>query len=198
MELKRTISAPLLVALSDPYFFPVMFVWLDWPGGVIRASSSTASITWGGNTYLGVGKFGSVSVPEESSSGVPTDFSLSIVCDLPELATYADAVVRRREGTIWLGATTTRGGNVLRGNPMELVSGTMDTMVLSTEVESTEDQVVVAYTLSVGMTTGPGMRTMASMQHSHEDQVRQYPTDTAGMRLVLATARAEKTLWPEP
>jgi hypothetical protein len=70
----------------------------------------------------------------------------------------------------------------------------MDTLV--TAIES--DGVDQLYRLSVGMRTGPGYRSNVAMVHSHEDQSRRYPGDTAGLRLRAAIARAETTLWPAP
>jgi len=119
---------------------------------------------------------------------------MSLVCDLPELAAYADAVIRQRQGVVYLGATTTAGGNVLIGDPVEIAAGTMDTLVLAVD---TSDE-ATDYQLTIGMTTGPDYRTSAAIHHSHEDQSRLYPGDTAGKRLMLANARAEKTLWPAP
>lgn len=194
MELKRTLDPALAAAIAGPFFFPVVLVDLDWPDAPLRMHSGAGSISWGGHTWTGVGKFGSVEVPEESASGVPVDFAMALVCDLPELAAYADAVVRQRLGSVFLGATTSAGGNTLIGAPAEIASGTMDTLVLTTDFADGG----AAYELRVGLTTGPGYRTAASISHSHEDQSRQFPADTAGKKLVLAQSRAEKTLWPAP
>jgi len=197
MDLMRSLDPALAAALSGASFNPIVLVYLDWPGGAVRAHSGAGSITWGGQSWAGVGKFGDVSVPDESASGVPMEFALSIVCDLAELADYADAVIRQRVGSIYLGATTTPGGNVLIGDPVDIASGTMDTSVLMISVDRGVAPVTL-YRLTVGMSTGPGYRTAAGIAHSHEDQSRAYPGDTAGKMLVLATARAEKTLWPAP
>ena len=198
MDLMRVIHPATQAALSGDAFHPVVFVWLDWPGEALRAHSGTGPITWDGHIWQGVGKFGAVEVPEEGASGVPVDMSLSIVCDLPMLAEYADAKIRQRPGAIWMGVTTEPGGNVLIGEPVEMARGTMDTLVLTTEIDAGEAQVSIWYRLTAGMTTGPGYRTAAAIAHSHEDQSRQFPGDTAGKKLVLANARAEKTLWPAP
>lgn len=194
MDLKRSLDPALADAIAGPAFFPLVMVWLDWPGGALRMHSGTGPIIWGGHTWAGVGKFGAVEVPEETASGIPVDFSMSLTCDLPELAAFADAVIRQRAGVIYLGATTTAGGNVLIGAPIEVAAGTMDTLVLAAD---TKDE-ITDYRLTVGLTTGPGYRTASAMQHSHEDQARYYPGDTAGKKLILATARAKKTLWPAP
>lgn len=194
MDLKRTLSAGLKVALSAPSLNAVLLVYLDWPGGAVRVHSGTGIIAWGGFNWNGVGGFGSVDVPEEALSGMPVEFALSLVCELPELATYADAVIRQRAGEVYLGATTEPGGNVLVGAPCSLAAGTMDTLVLASETSDGNTE----YRLTLGLATGPGYRSMAAISHSHEDQSRRYPSDTAGRRLILANARAEKTLWPEP
>lgn len=198
MDLMRTINPATEAAISGASFNPVVMVWLDWPGGDVRAHSGVGSITWGGETWAGVGEFGAVSVPDEAIGGVPVEWSVSLTCDLEDLADYADAVIRQRPGAVYLGVTTEAGGNVLIGAPVELSSGTMDVLVLRTEVERADNSVQVLYTLTVTLATGPGYRSSAAIAHSHEDQSRAYPGDTAGKMLVLATARAEKTLWPAP
>lgn len=192
MDLKRGVSPELLAAVSGPSFHPVVMVYLDWPGEAIHAHSGVGTITYDGHSWLGVGQFGQVQVGAEAMSGLPVDFSLSLVCDLPELADYADAAIRQRAGAIYFGATTSPGGNALIGAPVSMATGTMDTLVM--RLDFAPDETV--YQLSVGMRTGPGFRSSPAMTHSHEDQAARYPGDTAGLMLRAATARAEKTLWP--
>lgn len=197
MDLTRNTPPALLAALSGPFFYPVVMVDVDWPGSRIRAHTNTGTITWGGQAFQGVGKFGGVDVPGEAMAGIPEEFRMSLTCDLPELAAYADTVIRGRAGTVYLGATSTRGGSDLIG-AVAIASGTCDGLVLRTELEGDEDQTVILYTLTVTLSTGPSYRSMAAIAHSHEDQLRAFPGDTAGEHLILAQANAEKTLWPAP
>lgn len=197
MDLKRNTPAALLAALSGASFWPVVLVDLDWPDGRVRAHSGKGELTFGGEIFHGAGKFGSVTLPEEGLDGVPEEFSLSFTCELDELAAYADTVIRGREGVIYLGATTERGGNDLI-DAVDLMSGTCDGLVLKSEVADDQGMKVILYTLTVTFSTGPSYRTMAAIAHSNEDQKRHYPADTAGRHLILAQAEAEKTLWPEP
>lgn len=197
MDLIRGTPSALLTALSGPFFFPVVLVDIDWPGARMRAHSNAGDITFGGQTFVGVGRFGSVDLPGESLGGVPEEFTMSITCDLPELAAYADAQIRGRSGVIYLGATVTQGGTSLIG-AVDAISGTCDGMVLRSEVIGESGQVTVLYTLTVNFSTGPSYRSLAAISHSHEDQQRQYPNDTAGRHLILAQADAQKTQWPEP
>lgn len=194
MDLMRPISADLLGAIAGPFFHPIILVYLDWPGGAVRVHSGKGEIVHEGQIWRGVGGFGAVSVPEESAGGVPVEFSMALVCDLPELAAYADAQIRHRQGQVYFGATSAQGNNVLLGAPTMLASGTMDTLVLAAQSADGSTE----YQLTIGMTTGPGYRTHAAIHHSHQDQSRAYPADTAGQKLVLAMARADATLWPAP
>lgn len=194
----RNINPDTETAFSGAYFFPILFVWVDWPGDPLRLHSGSGLVDWGGYTWKGVGSFGSVVVPEETLGGVPDEFYLSLVCSLPELVEYTDVSIRQRECSVWVGASTDPGGGSLVGTPVEMSTGTMDTMDLDSTQSEDNGSVVTDYTLTVGVTVGPGFRVSASIVHSHEDQSHKYPGDTAGKRLVLATARAEKTFWPEP
>lgn len=197
MDLTRGTPAPLMTALSGPYFHPIVLVDIDWPGARMRAHSNAGPLVFGGQTYTGVGKFGAVSLPGEGMEGIPEEFTMSISCDLPELAVYADTQIRGRSGVVYLGATATRGGTDLIG-AVDTISGTCDGSALRSEVTDEDGQTVVVYTLTVTFSTGPSYRSMAAIAHSHEDQQRHYPGDTAGRLLILAEAEAQKTQWPEP
>lgn len=198
MDLIRGTPGTLLSAISGPYFHPVVLAYLDWPGAPLRAHSNAGEITWSGQAWVGVGKFGQIDIPEEAFGGVPTEFTMSIVTDFPELEAYTDMVIKGAEASVYLGAVTERGGNQLIG-AVEIVAGVADAMGMTPElVELNDGSVVTMYGLSVTMTTGPSYRSMAAISHSHEDQQRHYPGDTAGRHLILAQAEAQKTLWPEP
>lgn len=196
MDLTRGTPAGLLAAISGPYFFPVVLVDVDWPGSRLRAHSNMGTISWGGQNFTGVGKFGQVSVPVESGSGIPEEFAMSICCEIDELAAYADTVIRGRSGVVYMGATATRGGTDLIG-AVEMISGTCDGLGLRSEVVGDSGQTVILYTLTLTLTTGPSYRAMAAISHSHEDQQRRYPADTAGRHLANIQTQAQTTQWPE-
>lgn len=197
MDLTRNTPPALLAALSGPFFYPVVLVDLDWPGARLRAHSNSGNISFGGQTFTGVGAFGEVSTPAEGLMGVPEEFHLAVTCDWDELAAYADTVIRGRIGTIYLGATATWGGTDLIG-AVDVITGTCDGMVLRSEEVDEDGHPVILFTLTVTLSTGPSYRTMAAISHSHEDQSRAYPSDTAGRHLMFAQADAQKTQWPEP
>ena len=197
MDLKRGASPALIEALSGPFFFPVVLIDIDWPGGRVLAHTNHGPITWGGQTFLGVGKFGAVDVPAETMGGVPEEFSVSLTYDLAELAEWADTPIRGRAGAVYLGATTTRGGSDLIG-AVGIVSGTCDGMALKSERIEADGSVTTVFTLSVTFSAGPSYRSMAAVSHSEEDQARAFPGDTAGRHLIAVMADMVKTVWPEP
>lgn len=197
MDLIRNVPAVLLTALARPFFFPIVLVDIDWPGARMRAHSNAGEVSFAGQTFTGVGKFGSVDLPGEGLGGVPEVFTMSITCDMPELAAYADEQIRGRSGAVYFGATETQGGTDLIGG-VDVMFGTCDGTVLRSEVAEEGGQVLIYYTLTVTFSTGPSYRSMAAIAHSHEDQQRLYPTDTAGRHLILVQAEAQKTQWPEP
>ena len=106
MDIKRGVGAAMLAEIAAASFNPVIMVYLDWPGGAVRAYSSVGPITWGGYTWSGVGSFGTVDVPAEAMSGLPADFSLSLISEIAGLADYADAQIRQRPGAIFLWVTS--------------------------------------------------------------------------------------------
>ncbi|WP_288951994.1 hypothetical protein [uncultured Paracoccus sp.] len=198
MDLTRNTPPALLTALSGPFFYPVVLAYLDWPGAPLRAHSNAGEISWGGHIWQGVGGFGRIDVPEEAVGGVPVEFTMQIVTDFPDLEVYTDTVIRGVEARVYLGAVTERGGSDIIG-AVEIVAGTADAMGMSPElVEMDDGSTVTMFGLTVTMTTGPSYRTMAAISHSHEDQQRHYPGDTAGRHLMTAQADAQKTQWPEP
>lgn len=197
MDITRGVPAALLAAISGPYFHPVVLMHVDWPGAPLWMHSNRGNIAWQGKTWLGVGKFGQVEVPEEIAEGIPADFSIALFSDFPDLEDYLDTVIRGRDCRVYLGATTEPGGTSLIG-AVEIAAGTADGMGVSMEVMDDDGQTITLYGIRVTVSTGPSSRSLASISHSHEDQQRHFPGDTAGRHLMFAQSQAQKTLWPEP
>lgn len=53
-------------------------VKLDFPSGVLYFNSGAESLTYAGNTYIGVGHFGSADMPEEDIAGRPSPLTLRL------------------------------------------------------------------------------------------------------------------------
>lgn len=189
----RNINAATLAALSAGSHCPIVFVYLDWPEGAVRLHSNVGNVSFGGNTWLGVGRFGSISVPAEGGGLSQTVAELKVIGAPEELDDYLESPIRGRIGGVWYGCVTERSGNVLIGQPFRVFTGFMDAMLNT--IEADNGDVVRAITISVA--DGPSQRLSASLFHTDEDQRRIHPTDTAGRLTLFAEKRNRDLTWPE-
>lgn len=192
MGLTRGIGAELLEEMSKRSWYPIVRVYLDWPGGVVRVHSGIGTIVVGETTWQGVGGTGRLEIPGEGINGVATRASLTLFGEPATLLTQADAQIRGRSGAIDLGAVTEPAGNVLVGTPVEMFAGFMDALRFT--VSGADN--VIEHALQLDLGTGPSMRQMASILHSNEDQSLRFPGDTAGRHLINIEARVSTLRWP--
>lgn len=192
MGLKRPVHADTRAAL-DGIFHPVVMVHLDWPGGAVRAHSGAGTIAWGGQSWLGVGKFGAVDIPDEAAGLAASAVSLSLLGVPPEIWDTLAAPIRNRPGELWEALTTRPGGNILIGDPIGLFIGHMDAMRYRLRREDGG----VTHAVQIDLGSGPGARSAAAVLHSYEDQIAQFPGDTAGRHLINIEAETENLTWPK-
>lgn len=100
----RDAAALTLTASAQPLVHPVLFAKLEFDGGMVLAHTRLGPLTWGGDTYLGVGQFGGV-----SPAGEPSDLSRSTLSlTLSNIPGDMGALVlnehfQGRRGTLFLG-----------------------------------------------------------------------------------------------
>jgi len=193
MEMNRGIGQVMLNALAK-HFHPVLLVFVDWPGDPVFAHSGAGVITFEEATWHGVGQFGRVDLPQESTGMMATRATLTLVgiaeSDIDNIET---ATARNRSCRVLVGCVTQAGGNVLIGDPVELWSGYVDAARLRVDAEGGD--LVHAVRVEIGV--GPSARARASVYHSAEDQASNFIGDTAGRHLVRIEAITEATTWPE-
>ena len=203
MELRRVVDPATLSAFRQGSY-PVLFAWLDWPDAPVWAHTGVGQITWGGQTWTGVGTVGNVQIPEEGAEIAAVEAILSLAGVAADLDGYADDTIRNRSMTLHIGAVlgrpgghdgkqTTGLGSKLAGEPTQLFSGIMDMLTLT--ASGTDEG--VTHETQVSVLTGQEARSSASLSHSDEDQRRKYPADTAGRHTILAYAKAQRLTWPE-
>ena len=190
MTLERGIPAMMLAELVKPTFFPVALIYLDWPGGALRFHTNAGSISWDGETWLGVGDLLAMQIPEESFGIVAAQASLRLAGTLENVLADAQAVIKNRTAKIYSGVTTTRGGTTVAG-AVPLFEGVMDGSQAIIEMNGDNRNIA----LEVVLTSGPQARSFASILHSQEDQERAYPGDTAGRHCQFAAANSAKLVW---
>ena len=191
----RDIDAATLAAISDPAgFYPIVMVYLDWPGGAIRAHSNTGDLMWNSQTWSGVGNFGGIRLPGDEFGMAAQEATVSLHGLGDDLDDYLDTDPRGQDAVIYFGAVTERDGNTLVGDPFEVFTGTIDG--LSDPTEPANDG---GYTRGVVVTlsSGPSQRSVGTAYHTFEDQSARYLGDTAGRLVVNAGAEARRFRWPE-
>ena len=191
MDLTRDLHPDTQAALLAGGFYPVLLVELDWTDGVIRASTGFGNVDWDGHTWVGVAGFGAVQVPEEASASAPAEAVLSMVLPEDEFDTVMGADVQGLPGVIRVALVTEAGGGTLVGAPFELYSGYVDGLVEAFEDVDGRQM----HQVRVLLGGGPGMRSGATVVHSHEDQQARYPGDTIGRLLINVRDRLKRVVW---
>lgn len=188
MALSRGIGATLLAEISKPVFRPVLLVDLDWPSGRVRAHTGRGDLTFDGQTWAGIADIATVDLPGDDAGFAVRQGSIRIIGSFDDVIDATEEEVKTRLVTVYYGATTTPGGSVLVGTPFVRFAGFMDGTRFITS-----DGI---YGLELTIASGPNARLSAAIEHSYEDQIDDYPGDTAGRHTALAEANAQKNTWP--
>lgn len=182
------------IASITGHFHPVVMAWIDWPSGEVRAHSGVGTITWGGHSWTGVGRFGGISIPMEGLGLAAFGADLTLHGLPAELLEMLEEPVRNRPAEIWLASVTEPGGSTLRADPIPFFQGFVDAVRDRTSREDGD----LAYEAHVRLGVGPSARAGGRFLHSYEDQIAQFPSDTAGRHLAQAREWGTAEMWPEP
>jgi hypothetical protein len=193
MALIRTIPPAMQAALDSGHFYPVTMVHLDWPVAPVFAHGGVGTIEFEGEDWLGVGEFGQIQLPEESPSLAATAAGIRLVGVPPAILAMLDDPIRNRAARVLFGVVTTRGGNVLVADPVEVFAGYMDAMRYVGKVSGLK----ILHGIELQAATGPSARSAASFYHSYEDQITAFPGDTFGRLFINNEAEAASLTWPE-
>jgi hypothetical protein len=184
----RDINSATEAASQASAIHPVLFAKLEFDGGNVLFHSELGDITFGGDTYIGVGQFGGISSADEVSdlSNSPMNLTLSGIPS--EVATILLAEqYQGRRATVFLGyldLTT----NMLVGDPAILFRGLIDTADI-------EQDNTFTITLSVGNRFSV-WNTPLIRRYNNSDQQGRFPGDT-GLEFVEQAASKEIT-WGGP
>lgn len=192
--MSRDITSSTLTAISSPQgFHPVVLVYIDWPGDVIRAHTGVGNISWDGHTWSGVGSFARLSLPTDEGGMAASEGSIGIVGLDDALDDYLQDDVRGRTVEVYFGATTERAGNVLIGDPFKMFTGAVGGVTDQVTVESGD----VVRGLMLEVYSGPSQRSTSAARHSDEDQKAIYPSDTIFRHLRGIENEGIRYRWPE-
>jgi hypothetical protein len=166
----RDLGTDLSNAVIAPVVAPAFFFKAEFDSGDVLAWSGYGDITWGGDTYLGIGDFGGVDKVDETSDVRANGVTLTLSGIPSQL--LAIALLEPYQGrpcTLFLGALNLTTG-VLVGTPYPLISGRMDVMT----IEEGADTGTI--TLTVENRLIELFRTK-ERRYTHEDQQIDFPGD---------------------
>lgn len=194
MGLTRGIHPDALAAIAAGGYHPVAFLWLDWPGEELRLHSGNGIISWDGHDWRGVGDAAAASVPAETMGMASAPVKLALSGMPPAIWDALEAPIRNRDGEMWMAVTRDRSGQgEIIGAPWDLYAGYMD----ASRYVQREGEAGPLHVMELDLRSGPGARLAASVFHSYDNQLLEYPGDTGGRLFINALKHAETGTWPE-
>jgi hypothetical protein len=166
----RDLNASLSTAITEPVVAPAFFFKAEFPGGDLLAWSGYGNITFGGDTYLGVGDFGGVDKVDETADVRANGAAFTLSGIPSEL--IAIALLEEYQGrpcTLFLGALNLTNGTII-GTPYPILSGRMDVM----SIEEGADTGTITLTVENRLIE---LYRAKERRYTHEDQQIDFPGD---------------------
>lgn len=123
----RSLTAGVLTEIAKSVVRPALLATFDFATGAVRVWTGTRSVTFGGNTFTGLGDLVNVSPIQEVKGTRPNGltFTLNGVPSASVTIALADSY-RGRTCTLWLAFIDSN--EALVSDPVQIFSGRMDTM----------------------------------------------------------------------
>lgn len=183
----RSITTGMRTASQAAVVRPVTLVALYLDSGTVRCNSSDRTVTWSGDTYLGVGRLGSITAIQETTtlqtqsvrltmSGIPADYISMVWQEI-----YQDRAVK-----IWLALLDEN--YVIVADPILQWDGLIDQMSMQ-----------IGESAIVSVTTNDKMirwETPQVHRYTDADQQRRFPGDLGCQ--FIAQAVEKEILWGRP
>lgn len=181
----RSLTTAFKNSITAVQVTPVLIFYADFPTGAVRCWSGYGDLSWGGNTYTGIGNFGGVDRVDESSdqSAKGITFSLTGIPSSLIAIALADAY-QGRTCSLWLGTLDSAGA--LIADPYLFFSGRMDVM----EIEDGGETASIKLT---GENRLIDLNRARARRYTHEDQQIEYAGDL-GLEYV-AGLQDKKIYW---
>lgn len=185
----RSLSSAAVTQLGTSHVRPVQFVSLNFDSGMQRLHDGVGTITWGGNSWFGVGDFGGVDLVEEGEQASP--FAIRLRLSLLDATMAAEALTgdyHLRAVTLYIGFLD--ASNVLVADPDLIWKGTLDVVDVQAGGTNAMYATCESYLARLDRTNGK--------LFTEAEQKRSYSTDTffayvpqmQDLRLIWAESRA--------
>ena len=189
--MSRGLSTAIVNALKDDVVRPVTFARLDFSSSTLYLHDSIGTFTWGGNDWLGVGDFGSVSAIEEGTDISPYSITLTLSgldSTIADIGSAGTEDYYLRDVDIYLGLLDE--DEALIEDPSPIWSGFMDVMTLVTGTQSNN---------SIALTCESELAKIdrsADLKYTHVQQQRVNSNDL--FFEYLHEIEGVKILWKDP
>ena len=165
----RSVSDAMIAALASDQVRPAIFVQVTFTTGSVYLWNGYGPINWNGQSWLGIGTFGSVSTMEESSSVEAKGITLTLNGIDPTL--LSDVLVDYQTGLpalVWLGLFDSN--RQLIPSPLLAFAGRMDQPTISLDGATASISIACESRLL-------DMNVSVERRYTNEDQQLDYPGD---------------------
>lgn len=147
-----------------------MLVQIEHPSGMGYFSTGIGKISWNGQTWLGTGKFGSVTPIKHTSDISVQDIAFNLSGVDPDVVNQLDDAVCNLSGKAWLFCLN-HDGTVVR-DPYQLIDSQLDYQKFDIDVDGKATISIIAHSGFYTLVRG------AEEAWTPENQKLTYPTDT--------------------
>lgn len=180
--MSRELSTDVDEALAGGHLVGLLLVELDFVSGVVRANNSSINLLWGGHTWYGVGRLGSVDAVPEHSDLQMSGVSLTLTGIDPEMvARVLGESYQGRSCKLYFSALD--NNHTVLNDPVVIFSGRIDT-----------SDIQLGQTASITLTAESRLTDWERprvRRYTNEDQLAEYPGDRG---LEYVAQMVEKTL----
>ena len=180
--MSRTVNGTLLTNAQAKLVRPALLATFDFQAGVVRVWTGIGNLVYGGNTYTGVGEFGSVSTIAETTDLRANGVSFQLN-GWPSslLSTILAETYHGRDVTLLL--ATFDSSMVMSGTPLTVFQGKTDAISLHMTPEG------CSITVNAESRAIDFLRNL-ERRYTHQDQQINFPADTA---FIYMSDAAQKT-----
>lgn len=175
----RSLDSATLTGLTQPIVPIAILVSITTTGGVLYVWNGYGNVVWAGNTYLGVGKLGKISIIEESNSVYASGATITLEgVDTSDLADALSEITIGQPVKIYF-ALVNNTGEFL-GTPVPIFVGLSDQVSISESAESATIAIDVESKLA---------QLQRNREYRYTDQMQRYlhPNDAAFQYVNLLT-----------
>jgi hypothetical protein len=165
----RTMSAQNITDSQAEVVRPILLADLFFSDATIHVTNAPINISFGGNTYFGVGAFGSISQIEETGTLQNTNLELTLTgVDPTYISEALSTNYKGNDATVYMALLDS--GHQVSGDPFIIFDGVMDSMPITINKESTVTLIIESKLAAWEI---PKVR-----RYNNQDQQDIYPSDT--------------------